>query len=53
MGHVLGDGTALLGNSQSLMFRDGTMLGASDTRRPGGAVATVEQVRWGEAAQAR
>jgi gamma-glutamyltranspeptidase/glutathione hydrolase len=52
MGHVPGDGTALLGNSQSLMFRDGTMLGASDTRRPGGAVATVEQVRWGEAAQA-
>jgi gamma-glutamyltranspeptidase/glutathione hydrolase len=53
MGHVLGKGTALLGNSQSLMFRDGTMLGASDTRRPGGAVATVEQVRWGEAAQTR
>jgi gamma-glutamyltranspeptidase/glutathione hydrolase len=53
MGHVLGDGTALLGNSQSLMYRDGSMLGASDTRRPGGAVATVEQIRWAEAAQAR
>jgi gamma-glutamyltranspeptidase/glutathione hydrolase len=53
MGHVLGDGTALLGNSQSLMFRDGNMLGASDTRRPGGAVSTVEQVRWDKAAQER
>ena len=43
----------LLGNSQSILFRDGYMLGASDTRRPGGGVATVEELRWPKATQTR
>jgi gamma-glutamyltranspeptidase/glutathione hydrolase len=43
----------LLGNAQSILFRDGYMLGASDTRRPGGGVVTVEELRWPKAAQAR
>ena len=47
------EGELLLGNSQSIMFRDGYMLGASDTRRPGGGVATVEELRWPTPAQAR
>jgi gamma-glutamyltranspeptidase/glutathione hydrolase len=46
-GHVPGKGGFILGNSQSAMYRDGYMLGASDTRRPGGGVATVEDIRWG------
>jgi gamma-glutamyltranspeptidase/glutathione hydrolase len=45
MSHTLGAPGALFGNAQSLMYRDGMMYGASDTRRPGGGVATVEQVR--------
>jgi len=45
MGHKLGASGALFGNAQSLMYRDGMMYGASDTRRPGGGVATVEQAR--------
>jgi len=47
------EGELLLGNAQSILFRDGYMLGASDTRRPGGGVATVEELRWPKAAQAR
>ncbi|MFM7274576.1 MAG: gamma-glutamyltransferase family protein, partial [Gammaproteobacteria bacterium] len=50
MGHVPEQGGLLLGNSQSIMYRDGYMLGASDTRRPGGGVATVEEIRWPRAA---
>lgn len=50
MGHVTKQGGLLLGNSQSIMYRDGYMLGASDTRRPGGGVATVEEIRWPRAA---
>lgn len=45
MGHGLAPTGMLLGNAQSLMLRDGVILGASDTRRPGGGVATVEQLR--------
>jgi gamma-glutamyltranspeptidase/glutathione hydrolase len=50
LGHVTKQGGMLLGNSQSIMYRDGYMLGASDTRRPGGGVATVEEIRWPRAA---
>ena len=45
MGHTLSTGGILLGNSQSIMRRNGALLGVSDTRRPGGAVATVEEIR--------
>jgi gamma-glutamyltranspeptidase/glutathione hydrolase len=45
MGHAIGAPGPMFGNAQSLVFRDGVMYGASDTRRPGGAVATVEEVR--------
>jgi len=45
MGHSMASSTLMLGNAQSIMARDGMMFGASDTRRPGGGVATVEQVR--------
>ena len=45
MGYTIGAPGPLFGNAQSLVYRDGMMYGASDTRRPGGAVATVEEVR--------
>lgn len=45
MGYKLATGGFLLGNSQSIMRRNGALLGVSDTRRPGGAVATVEEIR--------
>jgi gamma-glutamyltranspeptidase / glutathione hydrolase len=45
MGYKLGAPGPLFGNAQSLVYRDGMMYGASDTRRPGGGVATVEEVR--------
>ncbi|HMV70908.1 MAG TPA: gamma-glutamyltransferase, partial [Pseudomonadales bacterium] len=45
MGYTIGAAGPLFGNAQSLMFRDGIMYGASDTRRPGGGVATVEDVQ--------
>ena len=53
MGQHPVEGGLLLGNSQSIMARDGYMLGVSDTRRPGGGVATVEELRWPKPAQAR
>jgi len=45
MGHAIGNMPFVLGNSQSVAWRDGFFRGASDTRRPGGAVATVEEIR--------
>jgi len=45
MGYTIGAPGPLFGNAQSLVYREGVMYGASDTRRPGGAVATVEEVR--------
>jgi gamma-glutamyltranspeptidase/glutathione hydrolase len=45
MGHKIGAAGPLFGNAQSLVYRDGVMYGASDSRRPGGGVATVEEVR--------
>jgi len=45
MGYTIGAPGPLFGNAQSLLRRDGMMYGASDTRRPGGGVATVEEVR--------
>ena len=44
MGYTISAKGFLLGNAQSLMYRDGLMMGASDTRRPGGGTATVESV---------
>lgn len=44
MGYTIGASGPLFGNAQSLMYHDGFMFGASDTRRPGGGVATVEDV---------
>ena len=45
MGYTIGAAGPLFGNAQSLMLRDGVMYGASDTRRPGGGVTTVEDVQ--------
>jgi gamma-glutamyltranspeptidase / glutathione hydrolase len=44
MGYSIAVRGPSLGNAQSIVFRDGLMMGASDTRRPGGAAATVESV---------
>ena len=46
-------GELLLGNSQSIAVRGGYMFGTSDTRRPGGGAATVEELRWPVAGQPR
>jgi gamma-glutamyltranspeptidase/glutathione hydrolase len=40
MGHNLVDTRRTLGRTQSIMFEDGLMYGATDTRRPGGWVAS-------------
>ncbi len=45
MGYTIGASGPLFGNAQSLEYRDGVMYGASDTRRPGGGVAVVEDVQ--------
>lgn len=45
LGHTIGPAGPLFGNAQSLVYRDGIMHGASDTRRPGGGVAVVEDVQ--------
>jgi gamma-glutamyltranspeptidase/glutathione hydrolase len=39
MGHTVNIGKRTLGRTNSIMFNDGWLYGATDTRRPGGAVA--------------
>jgi gamma-glutamyltranspeptidase/glutathione hydrolase len=39
MGHQVKAGGRTIGRTQSIMIRDGWLLGATDTRRPGGWVA--------------
>jgi gamma-glutamyltranspeptidase/glutathione hydrolase len=39
MGHQVEIGNRTLGRTQSIMLDDGWLLGATDTRRPGGWVA--------------
>ena len=39
MGHEVVTGKRTLGRTQSIMLKDGWLLGATDTRRPGGKVA--------------
>jgi gamma-glutamyltranspeptidase/glutathione hydrolase len=39
MGHEVVTGKRTLGRTQSIMVKDGWLLGATDTRRPGGKVA--------------
>jgi gamma-glutamyltranspeptidase/glutathione hydrolase len=53
MGHTLNASNFILGNAQSLMVDDGVILGASDTRRPGGGAASVEELTWPQPAALR
>ena len=40
LGHEVEYGRRTLGRTQSIMLRDGRLFGATDTRRPGGWVAS-------------